>query len=288
MMLTVFTAVYNRANKIGRLYESLCRQTSDAFEWIVVDDGSSDNIDEVMAGFMEEGKLDIRYYKQNNGGKHRAVNRGVKEAKGDFFFIVDSDDYVSDNAVEWISVNAAPIIDDDEFAGISGICIQQDGTRSLGGGEFPQTDSDAIDIRKKHGVVGDLAEVFKTGLLREFPFPDIPGEKFCAEGLVWNRIARAGYKLRYFYEPIYICEYLADGLSMNNVALRRNNPEYSMLLYSEQINSDRFPLKDKIKSALLYWRFSVNSTKKFYQKCRVIPFGYWFLALPGRLMNLFS
>lgn len=284
-MITVFTPVYNRSDRIGNLYESLCRQTDRDFEWIVIDDGSSDNIDDVMARFISENRLDIHYFKQPNGGKHRAINRGVRAARGEFFFIVDSDDLIADSAIEWIRQKGAEIADDNSFAGISGIVVQKDGTRSLGGGKFPQIDADSISIRVKHNVKGDLAEVFKTEVLARFPFPDCEGEKFCAEGLVWNRIAKAGYKIRYFYEPIYVCEYLADGLSANNILHRHNSPEYSMLLYSETIKNKEFPWKQRIKSALLFWRFSEKSKKSMAEKARMIPALYWPFVLPGVMMR---
>ena len=88
-MVTVFTPTYNRAYIISKLYESLCLQTCQSFEWLVVDDGSIDDTENLIASFIEENKINIRYIKQQNGGKHRAINQGIQLAKGDLFFIVD-------------------------------------------------------------------------------------------------------------------------------------------------------------------------------------------------------
>ena len=101
-MITIFTPVYNRKDTLLRLYESLKRQTVKEFQWIVVDDGSTDGTKELMADFTREEAVDIIYEYQENSGKMRAVNRGVQLAQGEYFFIVDSDDYITDNSIELI------------------------------------------------------------------------------------------------------------------------------------------------------------------------------------------
>ena len=93
-LVTVFTPVYNRKNLIGNLYQSLLSQTYKNFEWIIVDDGSTDDIDEIIKSYQNEDRILIRFIKQENGGKHRAINNGVLHAKGELFYIVDSDDYL--------------------------------------------------------------------------------------------------------------------------------------------------------------------------------------------------
>ena len=93
-MITVFTPTYNRAYSLPRLYESLQKQTFKDFEWLIVDDGSTDNTVDMVTGWSKEGKLTIRYIQMTNGGKHRAINKGVALAKGKLFFIVDSDDWL--------------------------------------------------------------------------------------------------------------------------------------------------------------------------------------------------
>lgn len=286
--LTIFTPVYNRAYIISHLYQSLCRQTSKDFEWLVVDDGSTDNIEELINGFIDENKIKIRFFKQENGGKHRAINKGVLEAKGDFFFIVDSDDYVTDDAVEWINSNSLGINRDNRFAGLSGLRIHPDGRKIGGENNFSEIDDDAISIRVKHHVTGDLAEIYKTEILKKFPFPDITGEKFCSEGLIWNRIAMTGLKIRYFYKPLYICEYLDDGLTAGRVKCRQESPEYSLILYSEALNNAIFPFKTRLKYGILFWRYSEKSKKSMIQKCKMISMFYWPLIIPGILIRKFN
>lgn len=278
--LTVFTPVFNRAYIIGQLYNSLCRQTYCDFEWLVVDDGSTDNIDELMTGFETEGKISIRYIKQPNGGKHTAINRGVGIAKGKFFFIVDSDDYLTDDAVAWIKETAGSIADDSRFAGLSGIRIKPDGTKIGGGEDFGMIDANALDIRNKHGVHGDLAEVYKTEILRKYPFPVFESERFCPEAMVWNRIADK-YLLRYCHKGIYVCEYLPDGLTSKITRLRRKSPCASMTYYSELYHRP-IGVKQKLKAAINFWRFALSPYRHEYSMLNPLSLIAW---LPGQAMR---
>jgi glycosyltransferase involved in cell wall biosynthesis len=255
MLLTVFTPTYNRAYIIGKLYDSLCRQTCQDFEWLVIDDGSTDNTEQLIASFIAEHKIGIRYIKKENGGKHTAINLGVKEAKGDLFFIVDSDDSLTKDAINWILASAKDFIADNAFAGLSSTRIHPNGSRI--GGAFPQKhyDCTALEIRNKYRINGDLAEIYKTDILRKFAFPEFKGERFSPEALVWNRIASSGYKLRYFDKGIYVCEYLDDGLTAAITRLRIRSPKATSLYYSEYYKIG-LPRAEKIKTAINYWRFS--------------------------------
>ena len=278
MLVTVFTPVYNRAYIITRLYESLCRQTCKDFEWIVVDDGSTDNIDELMHKFIEEKKIKIRYFKQPNGGKHRAINHGVREAHGEMFFIVDSDDYIPDDAIEFITVHSAEIYQEPAFAGISGIDRTIDGRVLSNLGTDKYIDSTSSDLRFVHGITGDLSEVFKTETLKIFSFPEINNENFSPEALVWNRIANKGLILRYYPKVLKIIEYLPDGLTSAIVKIRMNSPVASTVYYSELSRMD-IPFIQKIKAAVNYWRFwfchsKINKPQIGLQWFWTLPLGF--------------
>ena len=94
MILTVFTPVYNRADFLNAIYKSLKEQTVKDFEWLIVDDGSSDNCDNVLSDIVSNhnDSFRIRFYKKTNGGKHTAINLGVRKSEGELFLILDSDD----------------------------------------------------------------------------------------------------------------------------------------------------------------------------------------------------
>lgn len=285
-MVTVFTPTYNRGFIIRKLYDSLCIQSSKNFEWLVVDDGSTDETEAVCLELSSrKNGFEIRYYKQENGGKHRAINLGLKEAYGELFFIVDSDDHLTPDAIEWIEKSFQQIKDNEEFAGLSGLRIYPDGKKIGGGEDFGIIDADQISLRNILHIQGDMAEVFETEVFRQYPFPDIPGEKFCSEGVVWGRMAKK-YKLRYFFKGIYVCEYLEGGLSDTRYACRVNSPEYSMLLYSEMLEHP-FTIIGKLKYALNFWRFGAKSKKPFIEKCRQIGFPWFLLAPIGWVMSKF-
>lgn len=286
-LITVFTPAYNRSYIIGKLYESLCRQTFEDFEWLVVDDGSTDDTESLLAAFIAEKKIPIRYFKQENGGKHRAINRGIREAAGTLFFIVDSDDFLADNALERVAFHYENIKNDPAFCGVSGVCARAGGGEKIGGEEsWMILDCNCLDFRYKYNSRGDMSEVYKTEILRAFPFPEIPGEKFCTESLVWNRIAQK-YKLRYFYEKIYLCEYLPDGLTASSVKFRRASPQAALVAYSELLHYRNVPVSQKIKGAINFWRFAFAAAGTSFRK-KLEMAGFFSLVgfFPGILMSI--
>ena len=169
-----------------------------------------------MKWIAEEKNFSIIYEKQKNGGKHRAVNRGVALAHYDYFFILDSDDTLTDNAVAKIHEWIAGIAGLRGFAGIAGL----KGNADVAIGGTPQEEYiDATNLeRKKYGLLGDKAEIYKTEILKQYPFPEFEGENFIRESAVWDHIAKDGLKIRWFNEIIYLCEYIEDGLTKNTNA----------------------------------------------------------------------
>lgn len=255
-MITILTPTFNRAHLLPRLFESLTHQTDFNFEWLVMDDGSTDGTSDLFAGktFLS-APFPIRYYQQENGGKHRALNAGVKQAKGDFIFIADSDDWLLPQSVAIVGLHTSAIVDDNTFAGVAGLDVFDD-ERIVGTG-LPQDiiDCNAMDIRYRYHVDGDLKEVFKTTVLQEFPFPEIQDERFCPEQLVWFRIAQK-YKLRYFNTPIYVAEYQPNGITASIIRVRMLAPQATCMMYAEML-AYKIPFKEKIKAAINFWRFKV-------------------------------
>ncbi|MDY5314088.1 MAG: glycosyltransferase family A protein [Prevotella sp.] len=254
--MTILTPTYNRASLLPRLFDSLLRQTNKDFEWIVVDDGSTDDTREVVANLKEKcgGAFPMGYVYKANGGKHMAINIGAERARGELLFIADSDDLLTDDALETVANSWHDISDDKSFAGIAGLDIAMD-TREVIGSGLPQEhiDCNAIDIRYRHHVTGDMKEVFRTEVLREFPFPEFAGERFCPEQLVWFRMARR-YRLRYINKPIYIADYQPDGITAGITRARMRNPSASMLTYAE-LTECPVPFLVKVKAAINFWRF---------------------------------
>lgn len=218
-MITVLTPTFNRGYCLENLYNSLRNQSDKGFEWIIIDDGSTDDTEKKVTNWVGDTKdFAIRYFKQKNGGKHRAVNYGVTFAIGNYTFIVDSDDRLTDDCIFKINSWIEEIDNDSSFAGVSG--VRGKNKYSIIG-SFPSNNHyiDASNIeRARLGLLGDKAEVYRTSILRLYPFPEFEGERFLPESVVWDEIAHDGYKLRWYRDVIYICEYLEDGLTKNSNA----------------------------------------------------------------------
>lgn len=281
MTITVFTPTFNRAHLLPVLYESLCTQTFDDFEWLIVDDGSVDNTEEVVRGFQKENRITISYYKKKNGGKHRAVNYGVQKARGALFFIVDSDDKLPVNSLNLVNEHYQSIKDDDSFAGVCGLKAYFNGELLPGKIDYEVLECRGLDYyyRRKSNAGGDIAEVVvKTSVIKEYPFPEYADEKFCAESAIWNPICNK-YKFRYFNKVIYLCEFLEDGLSANSLRSRMKCPKSAMHIYKELCLCE-VPFSVKIKAAINYWRFYFCSDGKGNPKISAyfypfMPLGYY-------------
>lgn len=254
-LITVFTPTYNRAGLLARLFNSLRSQTLTDFEWVIVDDGSTDETENTVKGFVDAaGGFPIRYFKKQNGGKHTAINFGVEVAEGELFFIADSDDTLPADSLDTVIKYWNEIKDNNSFAGVCGL-DEYSNSEIIGSGLPAEViDASSLYVRFKLGVKGDMKEVFRTSVLKEFPFPVIDGEKFCPEMLVWNRIA-SKYILRYFNKPIYVVDYQKDGISSNIIKSRMLSPVGTTITYYEMTTYKLVPFAAKIKAAINYWRF---------------------------------
>jgi glycosyltransferase involved in cell wall biosynthesis len=255
---TVFTPTFNRCYTLPAVYESLKAQTFTNFEWLIVDDGSIDDTQELVSGWIAESGVPIRYVYQENQGKHRAFNRGVKEARGALFLTLDSDDTCVPTALErfkyhWDSI---PEEDREQFSAVTALCMNQRG--DIVGNPFPHNilDSDPIEIRVKYKVTGEKWGFQRTDILSRFPFPEFPGELFIPESVVWNRIA-SRYKTRYINEPLRTYEVLPDSLSTASVRIRAMSPRGARLYYQEYLALTSGSL-NKARAIVNYVRFSLH------------------------------
>lgn len=239
-MLTILTPTYNRCRTLPRLYESLCGQSRPDFEWLVVDDGSTDDTALWLQSCQAKSSpFSMRSLSQANGGKHVALNTGVRAARGDWIFIVDSDDYLTPDAVERVlgaldQASGAP-------HAVSGVCFRRaDPGGRLLGQPCDRGPGPFVGVPTQVGrmVRGDLAYVFRRQLMIELPFPVIPGEKFVPELYIWNRIGDRGPMWFYLGRAIYVCEYLDDGYTRNFHAHLRRNPGGFLLFYAAQIGRE--------------------------------------------------
>lgn len=281
MDLTIITPTYNRAENLKTLYESLIEQTNQQFDWLIVDDGSSDNTSEVVDSFKSEGKLKITYIKKQNGGKHTALNVGIKTITSPLTFIVDSDDWLCKTAVDDIINIHNEYKDNDEICGYSFMRQYPDGT--LNGKAFDSVFVDTyINARiNAKDMQADKAEVWLTKRLNEYPFAEFEGERFLGEDSVWVPMALK-YKMVFINKAIYISDYLENGLTNNR---RRNNiksPNGCFYRAKVTIDASRKTKIDFIffiKCLLqfqIYGRFAKKSIGKMMSQC---PYKLLFVAL---------
>ena len=243
--VTVFTPTYNRAYILGDLYHSLQRQTCMDFEWLIVDDGSADDTKALVASWQgEENLFPIRYVYQENGGKCRAINRGLKEADGRLFFTVDSDDYLTDDAIEKVIRWDGELPRDGHFCGYvgnRGITPTQTPNRLFPGGYLDGTALDRYDQ-----VDGERAFVFYTEVHRKYLYPEFPGEKFLTEAVTWDLMAHDGYKMRFYNDIIWIWEYKDDGLTRAGYRVFLENPQGTGLFFRQKAEFLHYSLWNKL------------------------------------------
>ncbi len=203
---TVFTSTYNRAHTLDVPYRSLQRQTFRDFEWVMVDDGSTDGTREKVSGWP------LRYEWRENRGRNAAINRGVELARGELFVMLDSDDELVPEALAtwkryWDALPAKA-----EYFGVMCHCRTPD--RALGTPPAAPLSRNGLEYMLTRRVDYDLTAAVRTDLLRRYPFPHVPGATFVPEGLVWNRIMRR-YLALIIPEVLEIKHYAADGFTAN-------------------------------------------------------------------------
>ena len=258
------------------------RQTVHDFEWIIVDDGSTDETRSICTKFAESSDFLVSYLWQENSGKHVAINAAARIARGEWFFIVDSDDYLTDTSIELNARYLSQIKDNPEFAGVSGVRARADGSFLVGAhGEtvkdlptkiqrrfaLKYIDATPQDYRTTFTMPGDRAEVVRTSLVQRFPFPSFPGERFVSEFYLWQTISDLDLKLRWFNEPTYIAEYQDDGLTRNMKSITRTSPLGKSFVDNFTLASGA-PVSEKLRSAVNYTRYGRLGGKRISELAR--------------------
>lgn len=258
MELTILTPTFNRGGVLQNLYNSLKEQTCKDFEWVIVDDGSSDNTKDIVEKWVAEDEICIRYLYKENGGKHTALNFAIKQIESELTFIVDSDDILTVDAVETVLRYHRRYEDEINLCGYAFLRAYPDG--KINGKEFIPDEkiSSYIESRiNSNDSMADKAEVFRTNCLKEFPFPEYPGERFLGEDIVWVRMARK-YMMVHINKAIYIGNYLEDGLTKNRRLNNIKSPVGCMNRAREFMKPD-INNKYRVKATLqhiIYGRFA--------------------------------
>ncbi|MCG2779428.1 MAG: glycosyltransferase family 2 protein [Weeksellaceae bacterium] len=247
--LAVFTPTYNRAHLLPRVYESLKKQTSKDFIWMIIDDGSTDGTELLVKQWQRENIIEIQYLYKKNEGMHSGHNVAYENILTPFNVCIDSDDYMPPHAVEIICREAAEIEDDLEFSGLIGLDALENG--EIIGSKIPEnlTRVKLNELYLLHGVSGDKKMVYKTELMKQVPpYPIFEGE----------RLVPLDYKCllldqHYFLKPVnevlVIVEYQDDGSTRNMLKQYRRHPRGFAFSRISRIDYG-ITLKEKARNAV--------------------------------------
>lgn len=280
--ITVFTPTYNRAYCLHQVYESLLRQTTQNFCWLVVDDGSTDTTKELVQGWITEHKLDIQYVYQENQGMHGAHNTAYSLITTELNVCIDSDDYMPDNAIEFI-LNFWKEHGNVKLAGLVGLDADKNG--AIIGSKFPDhiTKSTLGDLYQKHHVTGDKKLVLRTEVVKKYPkYPLFEGERFVPLGTLYLMIDQ-DYELLCLNKPLCVVEYLADGSSLNMFKQYKRHPKgfrYARIIELTYLNSYKLKVLKVLHliSSTLFigdYKFFKNNPEKLLTLC-CLPLGVFF------------
>ena len=277
--LTVFTPTFNRAYTLHKCYESLKRQSSKDFVWLIIDDGSSDNTKEIVYKWINENEIEIRYYYQKNQGMHGAHNTAYELIDTEINTCIDSDDYMTDYAVERI-VDFWKKNKERGVAGFVALDAYENG--EIIGTKLPSNLSETtyFDIYNTLGVKGDKKFIYRSDLTKLYPYPIFEGEKYVSLAYKYAKLDD-NYKLGIMNEVVCIVEYMEDGSSKNMLRQYYKNPRGFAFMRKVHMKYDKEFLK-KFKTCVHYVSSSFISKNKGFIKespkkgmtVLAIPFGF--------------
>lgn len=268
MKLTIFTPTYNRAYILPKLYESLKSQSNKNFIWLIVDDGSTDDTEDLVNNWIKEEQIKIQYFKQSNQGKSIAHNKGVSLTETELFTCVDSDDYLRNDAVELILKNWTAIKENNNVIGILALKGKPDSSKftTIRNNIKYTTLSEGY---RKHGLQGDSMLIYRSDIIKKYEFPKFEGEKFVPEAYLYDLLDQEG-KLFILREIIYYYEYLEDGYTKNMAKLIKKNPKGYLTFIEQRLKFDR-NLMEKVKNTIKYTAICKVLKKKNYIRKSVYP-----------------
>lgn len=275
-IITIFSPTYNRAHTIGRTYESLCRQTCKDFEWLVIDDGSTDNTKDLVQSWINENKISIRYIYQDNQGMHGAHNTAYRNITTELNTCIDSDDYMPDDAVERI-VTLWKEKGSTKYAGIIG--LDQDVQGHIIGTSFSDElkETTLTDFYALGGK-GDKKQVYRTEVINSYPdYPIFSDEKYVGLNYKYMLIDQ-DYPLLTLNKPLVIVDYQPDGSSFGMYRQYWNNPKgFAFLRKTEMVLTKSW--KRRFICCIHYVSSSIRAKNKNFLKESPKKI-YTFLAIP--------
>lgn len=283
-MLTIFTPTYNRAYVLDRLYQSLCIQTNKNFEWLIIDDGSTDNTKEKIQNWILEDKILIKYVWQENAGKSAAHNRALEITKTELFVCVDSDDQLCENAVQIVLEEWDKLKQKNkwEVGGMVAFREKGDGTPiTQYQGKSDYKIGKLKEFYDRKIISGDTMLIFDISKVGSLRFPVFEGEKFVPEAYLYDQFDQIS-AFMIVPQYIYVCEYLEDGYTQNMARLIAKNPKGYLAYIEQRVKYDN-DIKNVICDTIRYVAIAVCAKKKHIIKSAYNPFCAFVMYPFGKL-----
>ena len=260
-LLTIFTPTFNRKVTLKRVYDSLIKQTNNNFEWLIIDDGSTDETEKIVKKWKNENLISLKYIKQLNKGKAKSINKSLAYTKTPLWVCLDSDDYFTENAVEIILSKYNLIKGNNDICGM--IALRSNENREpMNGVQIPKDlkITTQSNLRYNLKIAPEYAQIYKTSVIKDYLYPEIPGENYFPLSYMADKLDQK-YKLLVIQEAIMIIEYQEDGITKNNTKHVVNNPIGQTIFRHQQIRmSVNFLMK--LKAAVIYNSSSILSRKR--------------------------
>lgn len=279
-LLTIFTPTYNRAKTLKRVYISLCNQTSKNFVWQVIDDGSTDQTEELITLWIKENKISIVYHKQNNLGKAKTANKSLKMTTTKLWLCLDSDDWLNNEAVEKIGKLYAKIKNEENLCGMLGLRFLSKG-QPMQGKYIPKNIYTISEqsLRYKLGFLPEYVEIYKTNIISNYSFPEISGEKYVPFSYIQDQLDQK-YEMLVIHDELMYIEYQEDGLTKNKLNTLIKNP-VGYMLFKKQILEFAPSVRAQLIAAITYnsacllakKRSKINSKKSRLLVLLTFPLG---------------
>lgn len=246
-VFSVVTPTYNRADLLSRVYLSLKKQSFKSFEWIVIDDGSTDNTLDVISEFKKDANFTIKYIKTKNSGKVSALNTSIEYCEGFFYLVFDSDDWCDSNALEVFYKEYLELkkeVNYDSYCALSALKRYQSG--SIVGDDYARVNKYGLTYidRINNNIQGDKWECLIFNKMHHLLYPVAESEKYMAPSYIWLQLAKDNLKTVFINKALSTIEYQSDGISKNNLKNRLNS----------------------IKSTIKYYQFSYQLKNLSYTK----------------------
>lgn len=288
MKISVLTPTYNRAMLLNKLYQSLVENNKygGKIEWLIMDDGSTDDTKKVVEDWIKENQIEIKYYQQENQGKMVGINKLVPEATGDLILDCDSDDYFTKDAFQIIQEEYNKHKEEKNSYGLCFLKYDQDNHNM--GNEFKKEKTTMFDLYFKEGETGEKAIAFYRDIRKQYNHELEKSERFVTEARMYHKMDE-NYQMICINKPIMICEYKKDGYTQNIAKQLKENPYGYYAYFKEILQKDfkgvkfskrLYAIKHYILFGYLTKQYESKTIKNFSNKVF-----YWLLFLPGILKS---